>query len=158
MIVFLGDMSKGALAVLVAESVGIKGPWLLLPAFAALAGHWRSVFTGFRGGDGLATLGGSTIALFPVLGLASVAVAALVAIGALRMPFTTLLCIVVGYAALVAFTIAYKGDTVLAVGCGGLGGLVLTHAIVGHWRRRHASEWRREPGDTEGVTERSGLR
>ena len=154
-LVFIGDVGKGALAVLVAEFLGVDGPWLLLPAFAAVAGHWNPVFTGFRGGDSLAVVGGVVIALFPVFGTISVAVAFLVAWGGQRMPYTSLLSIVFGYTTLVALSIAYDGDTILALGYGGLAGLVLAHALLGHRRRRHETEWE-DLEEAGGATERSG--
>ena len=101
-IVVLGDFGKGVLAVIVADLLGVdKGSvWILLPAAAAIIGHWKSIFTGFRGGDALVTLGGIIIALFPVTGFISVAVASIVAFSAQRLPFSSLLNIVFGYLAL----------------------------------------------------------
>jgi glycerol-3-phosphate acyltransferase PlsY len=156
--VLLGDMGKGALAVIAAGFIGVEGPWLLLPAGAAVAGQWKSVFTGFRGGDGLATLGGGTIALFPVLGTISVAVAIVVMLGGQRMPYTSLMCIVMGYMTLVALSMAYDYDTVLALGNGGLAGLVLAHALIGHRRRRNAATWdeMEDLEEANGAPERSG--
>jgi len=156
--VLLGDMGKGALAVILAGFIGVEGPWLLLPAGAAIAGQWRSVFTGFRGGDGLATLGGGTIALFPVLGSISVAVGMAVALGGQRMPYTSLMGIVMGYTTLVALSMAYPYDTALALGNGGLAGLVLAYALVGHRRRRNASAWdeMEDLEEANGAPERSG--
>ncbi len=148
MFVLLGDMGKGALAVVAAERFGVEAPWLVFPAGAAVLGHWRSIFTRFRGGDGLATLGGAIVALFPVFGVASVAVAMLVALGGQRLPYTSLLGIVFGYATLVGLNMANDGvvvtvagvsntgDTVTAMGIGGLAALVLAHALRGHKRRR----------------------
>ena len=157
LVVLVGDLGKGALAVLVADFLGVEGPWFLVPAAAVVFGHWKSVFTRFRGGDGLATLGGSTIVLFPTLGTISVAVAILIAFGGQRMPYSSLLSIVFGYATLVALSLAYDADTVLALGVSGLAGLVLAYALLGHRRRRLVSEWE-DPGDAEGATEQSGFR
>lgn len=63
--VFWGDVAKGVLTVAISDRLGVEGPAILLPGMAALMGHWRSVFTHFRGGDGLATLVGITMALLP---------------------------------------------------------------------------------------------
>ncbi len=63
--VFWGDVAKGILTVEISARLGVDGVAILLPGMAALAGHWRSVFTRFRGGDGLATLVGITMALLP---------------------------------------------------------------------------------------------
>ena len=154
--VLLGDMGKGAAAVIAAQALGIEGPWLLLPVAAAVAGHWKPVFTRFRGGDGLAILGGGTVALFPVFGVISVAVAMVVALGAQRLPFTSLMGTVMGYATLVTLTMAYDGDTAIALANVGVAGPVLAHAMLGH-RRRRSTGWEdlAEIEDTTGDAERS---
>jgi glycerol-3-phosphate acyltransferase PlsY len=151
-----GDMGKGAAAVIAGEFLGLEGPWIIFPVAAAVVGHWKPVFSGFRGGDALATLGGTTIALFPVFGIISVAVAMVLALGAQRLPYTSLLGTVMGYATLVALTLAYDGDTAVALGIVGVAGLVLAHALLGH-RRRRSSEWDdvEDIGDTNGAPERS---
>ena len=161
-VVFLGDIGKGALAVVVARYLEVDSSLLVLPAGAAVVGHWLPVFNGFRGGDGLATLGGIIIGMFPGFGSVSIAVALLVALSAQRLPFSSLLSIVFGYSTLVALSLAYDGDIVPVLGLGGLAGLVLAHALLGHHRRRQddaqgegidAPEWD-EVGDTERATGR----
>jgi glycerol-3-phosphate acyltransferase PlsY len=141
LLVFIGDLGKGALAILLARILGVEGVFVLLPATAAVIGHWSSVFSGFRGGDGLATLGGVLLALFGMFGALAIAAAMVVALGAQRMPFSSLLSIVFGYATLVALIVAYDGDTILAIGDGGMSGLVLARALLGHKRRRGEPEW-----------------
>ena len=154
-LVAIGDIGKGALAVLVGQLLGIEGPWILLPAGAAITGHWKSVFTGFRGGDSNVTLGGVAIALFPSYGAISVAVATLVSLGARKMPYTSLLNIVIGYATLAAFGFIYDGEMALTLGFGGLAAMVLAHAISGHMRRRRAEEWS-EIDEAQGDAEQTG--
>lgn len=153
--VFFGDVAKGALAILLANIMGVDSPWLLLPASGVILGHWKSMFTGFRGGDGLATLGGAIIALFPVHGIISIAVALVVALGGQKMPYTSLLNVVFGYAVLTGLTVYYNGDTALVFGMGGLCGLVLAHALLGHRRRRQADDEWDEVADSTGATEQS---
>ena len=153
--VLVGDLGKGGAAVLGAELIGVDGPWVLVPIAAAVVGHWKSVFSRFRGGDGLATLGGATIAVFPILGIISVVVAMLVSLGAQRLPYSSLLSVVFGYTTLVGLVLALERDASLAVGVGGLGGLVLAYALIGHRRRRYA-EWD-EIEEAEGATEPSQL-
>lgn len=140
-IVLIGDISKGGAAVVIAKYAGVSDPCLLFPISAAVIGHWKSVFSRFRGGDGLATLGGATIAAFPVFGLISVLVAMVVSLGAQRLPYSSLLCLVLGYAILAWLIIIYGGNWILAVGIGGLCGLVLANASNGHrLRNRYADQ------------------
>ncbi len=157
MLVFAGDMAKGALAVALASLMGIEGVWLLLPAAAAIVGHWRSVFTGWRGGDGLATLGGVMIALFPVYGTIGVAVASVIALGGQKLPYTSLLSIVFGYGTLAALVVNSGDERALTVGLGGVAGLVLAHAILGHRRRRTdtVDEWQEELAEGEATQEQT---
>ena len=160
--VFAGDMAKGTLAILLAREVlKVESPWLLLPAAAAVAGHWKSMFTGFRGGDGLVTLGGAIIALFPVYGLISIAVASAVALGGQKMPYTSLANVIVGYSVLAGLAVydpfdldRYSDPALLVFGIGGLCGLVLARAALGHRRRRHGENWD-EADDSPGAAEQS---
>ena len=65
----LGDMLKGFLPVLLARSL-TENEWVIAAvALAAVAGHCWPVFLGFRGGKGVATGAGTTIALAPIVGL-----------------------------------------------------------------------------------------
>ena len=98
----------------------------------------------------MATLGGAIVALFPVFGVVSVAVAMVVALGGQKLPYSSLLSIVFGYATLVTLNVANDGNTVVvtgvrdmgdpvtAMGIGGLAALVLAHALRGHKRRRES--------------------
>lgn len=146
-IVVLGDFAKGALAVMAADLLGVEksSVWILLPAAATIIGHWKSVFTGFRGGDALVTLGGVIIALFPLQGFISVAVAVAIALAAQRLPFSSLLNIVFGYLTLAIINYNYfvpLGHPELTLGVGGLCAMVLAYAIRGHvGRRRLDDDW-----------------
>ena len=132
----LVDLAKGVLAVAASILIGVEGAWIALPALAAILGHWKSVFTGFRGGDGLAILGGIMVAMFPVYGFIGVLVGVLVAFGGQKLPYTSLFSVVIGYATLAALVVNANGDLPLALGLGGLSALVLARAILGHRRRR----------------------
>ena len=153
LLVLVGDLAKGAVAVVAAAFLGVEGTALLLPVAAAVVGHWKSIFSGFRGGDGLATLGGSAIPLFDTIGVIIVMVAMLIALGGQRMPYSSLLSIVISYGSLVVLVVAIDGDTRLALGFGGLAGLVLAYAIDGHRRRRLVPEWD-DLEDAGGATEK----
>jgi glycerol-3-phosphate acyltransferase PlsY len=67
--VFLLDVAKGVAAVLLAAWLyrGVGAEWLTaLAGVAAIIGHIRSVFIGFRGGRGVATAAGGLLALAPL--------------------------------------------------------------------------------------------
>ena len=67
------DVAKGAVAVLLARAWYQAGPagspeWVAAAAgAAAVMGHVRSVFIGFRGGRGMATLTGGMLAVLPLV-------------------------------------------------------------------------------------------
>jgi acyl phosphate:glycerol-3-phosphate acyltransferase len=68
--VFLLDLAKGLAAVLLSRSLyaGPGAEWVAAAAgLAAVVGHIRSVFIGFRGGRGVATSAGALLALAPVV-------------------------------------------------------------------------------------------
>ena len=132
------DLVKGLASLIVGTFLGIDDAWIVLPALAAIMGHWNSVFTRFRGGDGLAILGGIMIGMFPEFGFGviGVLVGVLVALGAQRLPYTSLLSVVLGYATVAALVANSNGDLGMALGLGGLSALVLARAALGHLRRR----------------------
>ncbi len=140
LVVFGGDAAKGALAVMAAYRLGVQGELVLLPAMAALSGHWRSVFTRFRGGDGVSTLVGITVALLPFYSLPSLVAGGLVA-GIARGTghHAALWGGTAGYGfLLVRFPISPE-STVMVVGVVVLSLMVLVHGVVGHRRRDMAS-------------------
>ncbi len=145
-LVLLGDIAKGVFAVFVGRILGVEGSWILLPAAAAIFGHWNSIFSRFRGGDGLATLGGVMIALFAMGGIVGVAIGGIVSLGGQRIPYTSLLSVVFGYSAVAMLSLFRQEQLALTLGVGGLAAMVLAHAISGHMKRRQG-EWE-ELGDT----------
>ena len=66
-LVLMGDIAKGAAAVFTAWALGVPPALILVAGGAAVIGHWKSVFTRFRGGDGMAPLIGVSLALMPEL-------------------------------------------------------------------------------------------
>ncbi len=155
-LVLVGDIAKGVLAVFVGRILGVEGSWILLPAAAAIFGHWSSIFSRFRGGDGLATLGGVMIALFAIGGVVSVAIAGIVSLGGRRLPYTSLLSVVFGYSTVAMLSLVRQEQLALTLGVGGLAAIVLAHAISGHMKRRQGDEWE-ELGDS-GAAESTGVR
>ena len=65
LLVFVLDVVKGAIPVLVAKSLDFAPTWIGAAAVAAVAGHCWSPFIGFKGGKGVATSAGAAVALFP---------------------------------------------------------------------------------------------
>jgi glycerol-3-phosphate acyltransferase PlsY len=78
LLVFLGDLLKGALAAGLGLAVGGRALGVAA-GIAAVLGHVAPVTRGFRGGKGVATLAGAAIVLYPLVapfvGLAWVLVA-----------------------------------------------------------------------------------
>ncbi|MEX2480502.1 MAG: glycerol-3-phosphate 1-O-acyltransferase PlsY [Gammaproteobacteria bacterium] len=66
----LGDVGKGILPVVVAQSLGLQAPVTTAVGLAAFLGHLYPVFYRFQGGKGVATFIGVSLALEPWLGLA----------------------------------------------------------------------------------------
>ena len=64
----LGDIGKGALAVGLARRLDVNAQVVAAVALAAVLGHVFPVWTGFRGGKGVATTLGVILATMPVVG------------------------------------------------------------------------------------------
>jgi glycerol-3-phosphate acyltransferase PlsY len=64
--VFFADMAKGALAVLIAQWLGLHLYWVFAVGLAAVAGHNWPVWLKFRGGQGLATTMGVLLVFSPI--------------------------------------------------------------------------------------------
>ena len=156
-VVLLADLGKGALVIIAAWLIGVDGLWVILPAAAAIMGHWMSVFSGFKGGDSLAVLGGIIIALFPFTGLIAISVGMLVAFGGQKMPYSSLLSIVFTYLVLVLLNIRDQGSLTLTFAIGALSVIVLGYATLGHLKRRQNGEEWDDLDDAEGATERRGF-
>ena len=71
LLVFLLDVGKGALAVLLAKTFGLNDWWQVLAGLAALAGHIWPVWLGWKGGKAVATGLGMFLGLAWPVGLAS---------------------------------------------------------------------------------------
>ncbi len=67
--VFIGDMLKGTIPVVIGHLFAVSIPMLGWIAFAAIIGHMYPIFFGFKGGKGVATALGSFLGLNFFLGL-----------------------------------------------------------------------------------------
>ncbi|MER2539143.1 MAG: glycerol-3-phosphate 1-O-acyltransferase PlsY [Azonexus sp.] len=65
-----GDAAKGAVAVIVAQQMGLTATQTGLVALAVFIGHLYPIFLKFKGGKGVATAAGVLLAFDPFLGLA----------------------------------------------------------------------------------------
>ena len=79
-ITLMGDILKGSLPVMVAESLSVPALVVALVAFAALLGHVYPVFFRFRGGKGVATAFGVLTAISPLAGAGLLGIWLLVAL------------------------------------------------------------------------------
>ena len=154
-LVFIGDMAKGVIIVFVAQRLdgvgldSIEGVWIVVPVAAAVVGQWNSVFSRFKGGDGLVVLGGATIIAFPeyAIGFIGVACAAAIASAAQRMPFSSLFNVPIGYGVIIGLSGVMNLDVNAPIAMGCLGVAVFGHALLGHARRRRSSADEEEDPD-----------
>jgi acyl phosphate:glycerol-3-phosphate acyltransferase len=131
-LVFVLDAAKGFVAVLLVGLLYVGGPagsppWVAAAAgIAAIAGHIRSVFIGFRGGRGVATFAGSMLAVAPWVLAVVVPVFAIVVwrtryvslgslVAALLAPVTAAVFAIFGQANLAAVVLGV-GGAALVVG------------------------------------------
>ena len=139
-LVFVGDVAKGSAAVIIAQLLGVTGPLALVAGGAAVVGHWKSVFTGFRGGDGMAALMGVTLALEPrlaPLGIATGFAIILVMRGSIwRSSWGIAIC----FAVILVLSFYYQLDRSMVIGLTGLAGLVLIRSNIARRRMFGVSE------------------
>ena len=138
-LVLVGDVAKGSAAVFAAWAIGVPPPLILVAGGAAVVGHWKSVFTGFRGGDGMAPLMGVTLALMPVLAVlgfaAGLAIVVLLRHSPLRSTWGVALCFLV----MLAISQYYQIERDLVSGLVVLASLVLLRSMFTRRRRLHAA-------------------
>ena len=136
-LVLAGDVAKGSAAVIAAGMLDLSPAALLLVGGAAILGHWKSVFAGFRGGDGMATLIGVTIALEPVLSALALVVGLMVALLLWYAPLRSAWALFAGFTAMLVVSQYYQIDRGLVMGIVALALLVLFHSLLAKWRRWH---------------------
>jgi glycerol-3-phosphate acyltransferase PlsY len=118
LLVLMADIGKGAAAVGMAmamgrfsglEPAGVQTAGLLA-GFGAVLGHAYSVFVGWRGGKGLATMLGVSLPLYPLGGLAGLAM--LIALWLLtRRPHLSAVLALLLYPAVVVLSAARAGGS-----------------------------------------------
>jgi glycerol-3-phosphate acyltransferase PlsY len=66
LLVGMMDISKGAMAVLLAKAMGLPFGWVMVTGVAAILGHDFPLFAKFKGGQGTATTVGVYLVFFPL--------------------------------------------------------------------------------------------
>ena len=129
---FLLDVGKGVVAVLMVGWLYVAGPpgsplWVAAAVgIAAVAGHIRSVFIGFRGGRGVATFAGTMLATVPWVAAIVLPLGALIVwrsrivslgsvSGALLAPVVTAALALVGQATWAAVALALGGAVLVTI-------------------------------------------
>ena len=138
MMVFAGDTVKGFLAIQFASLLGVPDNALIIAGGAAVAGHWKSIFTRFRGGDGMVTLVGVTVALVPLLSLIGIAIGVATVLVTRRSPFRSSLAITACFSVLLALsqTLPYfHADRLFVMELSVLALLVIFHNVLIHRMR-----------------------
>ena len=133
--VLVGDVAKGSAAVLIAELLGLPWPLALLAGGAAVLGHWNSVFSGFKGGDGMAALMGVTVTLEPMLTTLGLAAGTGALLLSWRSPLRAAWALSTCFIVMLGLSQYYHIDQTLVVGLAVIAILVLFHTILSHRRR-----------------------
>ena len=141
MMVFACDVLKGAAAVYVAWMLGSHELLGLVAGTAAIAGHWKSIFTGFKGGDGMVVLVGVSLAYLNWFILIGIAVGIVFVLLFRRSPFRSSIGIFLGYGVMLALNqiISHRGLDVM-LGLTALALVVITHNILTHADHRAEAE------------------
>jgi glycerol-3-phosphate acyltransferase PlsY len=103
-------------------------------------GHWKSVFSGFRGGDGMATLMGVTLAAAPSLAILGFVVGFAGVLILWRATFRSGWGIFACFTVMLVLSQYYQIDRNLVLGLSTLASLVLLRSVVTRRRRNRAPE------------------
>ncbi len=141
MMVFACDVLKGAAAVYVAWMLGSHELLGLVAGAAAIAGHWKSIFTGFKGGDGMVVLVGVSLAYLNWFILIGIVVGIVFVLLFRRSVFRSSIGIFLGYGVMLALNqlINHRGLEVL-LGLTALALVVIGHNILTHADHRPETE------------------
>lgn len=139
MLVFACDAVKGLAAVYVAWMLGTPELAAVAAGLAAVAGHWKSVFTGFKGGDGMVVLVGVSLAYLNWYILVGIGVGFVSVLLFRRSPFRSSLGIALGFAAMLALNTLRGVDWAVMLALTALAMVVVTHNVLTHADHRPAT-------------------
>ena len=145
-IVTLVDAIKGFTAIMMARQLGLDGTQLLVPVTAAVAGHWNSPFTKFKGGDGVVTMMGTSLAIAPLEVFLSAVIGTTLAISLNRKSaHPSLLGGIFGYVAFISLSLRPNSniDPNIVYGLTGIGLAIMLHSMYFH--KRHRDYFRDHP-------------
>ena len=133
MMVFASDVLKGAAAVYVAWMFGQHELLGLVAGTAAIAGHWKSIFTGFKGGDGMVVLVGVSLAYLNWFIIIGIIVGIVSVLLFRRSVFRSSIGIFLGYGVMLAINpiIHHRGWEVM-FGLTALALVVIAHNVLTH--------------------------
>jgi glycerol-3-phosphate acyltransferase PlsY len=109
------DVLKGIVAVLIAIALGGGLVLQVLAALAAIVGHSRSPFIGFRGGRGIAPAFGGLIVIHPIAALVTLPVFAAVLLITRYSSLASLTATALGAATVIATVVLFQQDPLFAV-------------------------------------------
>lgn len=135
-IVFGLDIAKGYIPTYFAVQYSSYEWAIPLAAMAAVAGHCWPLFSGFRGGMGLATAGGSILAVYPLgmlLGLGIVIALTLIIKHSARAGLAT--------GALLAPTFWLAGERGVIIWLAAAVGMVIVTRFISDWNRKYRELW-----------------
>ena len=135
LLVFLADVAKGSLAIFIAGLMDINGSWMLGAGAGSILGHWKSIFTNFRGGDGMATLIGVSLAMSPILAFISGIIGLLAVIMFWKFAFRSALGLTVSFLIMIFLSQYYQIDREIISVLSILGALVLAYNVLRHSRQ-----------------------
>lgn len=125
-LVFLADVAKGAVPVVIALVIGLPEELAFLAGIAAVIGHWRPVAPRLGGGAGLASATGAAVAVAPLPGLVALAFG----FAALAIFRSSGHAAAIGLAALAISGYAAFRDWEMTSGALALGGLIMARHIA----------------------------
>jgi acyl phosphate:glycerol-3-phosphate acyltransferase len=136
------DVLKGIVAVLVAIVAGGGLPLEIVAAVAAIVGHSRSPFIGFKGGRGIAPGFGSLIVIHPVAALVTIPVFAIVLLVTRYSSLASLSATALAAVAIVVMVIAFDQSPLYVVYALATGGIIWLFHIDNSQRLLSGSERR----------------
>ena len=134
-LVLVGDIAKGAAAIFTAWALGVPPTLILVAGGAAVVGHWKSVFTRFRGGDGMAPLIGVTLALMPALAVLGGVIGLATVVIMRRSPLRSTWGISVSFLVMLGISQYYQIERDLVTGLVILASMVLLRSMFTRRRR-----------------------